>query len=157
MYEVKFGFASGCSLVFSAFSPAGQGRGLEQQPLTEIFPTGYYVTTPATVLFAGDMVLIYLLEKVLFDDAPVSVLTSDYVYYENDLVQWEGDWVIDFDTEISEPVTLLGKTVGQGEYSEIISSSGDSKIDIIINNQNSVTDTYDTTIQAQEVVTIRNL
>ena len=118
--ETKFGWLSGYSLVFAAFQPCGEGRGIEQQPLTERRPTGYYYGTPLTDLVAGDYVLVYVLEPVLYEGEPVSILTEDSVYYEGERVSYEGEWVINTDSTIGDPLTWVGDPVGEGEYSSAI-------------------------------------
>lgn len=140
MYEVKFAYQPGCNLVFSAFQPCGTGRGIEQQPLPEIRPTGYYVTTPITDLVAGDMVLVYELESVLWEDVPVYISTEDYIYYEDDKVHWEGEWLVSVDDSFSDIVTWCGDPIGSGEYSSAIDISDD--LVSLIAGQTMVTNVY---------------
>lgn len=140
-YEVKFGFPTGYSLVFSAFQPSGAGRGLEQQPLPEIPAKGYYVATPITDLVVGDMVLAYELEDVYWENDLVYVLTENSVYWEGKRVHYEGDWVIWPDDTVNEIVTSLGDVVGSGEYESVTDIS--TTVTNIYNSQTDVHNVYD--------------
>ena len=98
-YEVKFGFEPGNFLVFTAFQPSGAGRGLAYQFMPELFTQGYYRTTPITTLVVGDTVLVYKQEKVYYADELVVVLAYENVFYENEYVWHEGEYVYDYDSE----------------------------------------------------------
>lgn len=136
---VKFGYLGGYNLVFAAFQTNGTGRGIEQQPLTEVRPTGYYQGIPSTDLESGDAVLVYISESVLWEDVPTYILTEEYIYYEGDRVHWEGEWVFSFDDLISESITWVGDPIGAGEYRiETLESS----IDGLTTQQGTVTNVY---------------
>jgi len=136
---VKFGYLRGYSLVFAAFQPNGTGRGIEQQPLTEVRPTGYYQATPLTDLESGDAVLVYVRESVLWEDAPVYISTESFVYYEGEKVHWEGKWVVSYDDLISASVTWVGDPIGADEYRiEAIESS----IEDLVGQGGTVTNVY---------------
>jgi len=144
-YDVKFGFARGYNLVFTAFQPSGTGRGTGDQPLYEVPPTGYYRAEPATVLEDGDMVLVYDYETVYWEDAIVVVLSYEYVFYEGRQVYYEGAKVLDTDNTFTDVVYTPGNVVGQGEFAF---GSGDvaglvDDIDTLLEWQGSVTNTYD--------------
>lgn len=155
--NVKFGFATGFSLCFTAFQPDGSGRGLPQQPLTEVIPTGYYYATPLTSLEAGDVVLSYILDTVYWEDDSVTVLTAEYVFYEGEKVYYEEDWVFDFDSVSAELVTWVENPVGIGEYPDIYHEDGSSKIDTIIAGMGRTLNVYDETKKPETVVVLRNL
>jgi hypothetical protein len=146
-YEVKFGFATGYNLVFTAFAEDGTGRGLAHQPLYEVHPTGYYRADSATSLVDGDVVLVYNNEAVYWEDVAVYCLTYAGVYWENDPVYWEGYEVLDYDSEIVDAVRCVGEVVGSGEYefdtgeiSSITESvadlvEGQSKVDVVFDER----------------------
>lgn len=146
-YYVKFGFATGENLVFSAFDEDDEGRGLAHQPLYEVVPTGYYRAEPATALEDGDFVLVYKNEAVYWESVMVFCSVYDKVYWESDPVYWEGDEVLDYDTEIIEAVRIVGEVVGTGEYeyetgeiSDITESidelvEGQSKVDVVFDER----------------------
>lgn len=140
---VKFGYISGFNLVFSAYQEDGSGRGIQQQPLPEL-AEGYYGATPITDLVAGDEIIAYVLEDVYWEDDQVYVLTYDSIFWENDQISYEGAWVIDYDTTITDVVTSVGDVVGANEYS-ISASDFSSMIDdleTLIVGQNKVTNIY---------------
>lgn len=144
---VKFGFLTGYNLVFAAFQPNGTGRGLENQPLYEIVPVGYYRAEPAIALEDGDVVLAYELETVLWDDEIVVYLTYDYVFYEGKQVYYEGDWVMDLDNTYNDVVHWTGDVVGSGEY---IFGTGDiselvDDVETLVAQQGTVVNVYDET------------
>ena len=143
-YEVKFGFATGYNLVFAAFQPAGTGRGVANQPLYEIRPTGYYRAESATQLEDGDVVLVYDYETVYWEDEAVVYLAYEYVFYEEEQVYYEGLKVVDFDSTSSDVVHWAGDVVGAGEYtfgagdvSELVDN-----VDTLIAQQGTVTNVY---------------
>lgn len=151
-YEVKFGFATGYNLVFAAFQPNRTGRGIENQPLYERMPTGFYTAEPATRLIDGDMVLVYDLETVYWEDERVTYLTYDYVFYEDEQVYYEGDWVMNLDTTYSDTVHWTGKVVGQGEFtfgSGEVSGLVDD-VDDILTAQQTVNNVYDERVNGVE-------
>ncbi|MDD5458398.1 MAG: hypothetical protein PHF37_03290 [Phycisphaerae bacterium] len=154
-YEVKLGYISGQEMVFTAFQPSGAGRGVPNQPLTEVRPTGYYFATPITALETGDIVLAYVAEKVTWEDAPVSVLTEDSVYYEGDRVSYEGDWVFDFDNTVVEKVVWVGEPVAQAEYDEAMNISAD--LDEILIAQRIVRNVETDPDEITQVITVKNL
>ena len=136
---VKFGYLRGYNLVFAAFQPHSTGRGIEQQPLTEVRPTGYYQGEPLTDLESGDAVLVYVRESVLWEDVPTYILTEDFIYYEGEKVYYEGEFVFSFDDFISESVTWVGDPIGADEYRiEAIESA----IDDLTEQQGTVTNVY---------------
>jgi hypothetical protein len=113
-YEVKFGYITGFSLVFTAYLPAGTARGEVYQPLPEL-AEGYYGASPATDLVAGDEIIAYVAEYVTYDGTQVYVLGNDYIYWENDIVNYEGV-LISAGDETDLKVTYLGAVVGAQEY-----------------------------------------
>lgn len=145
MYDVKFGFATGYNLVFAAFQPSGIGRGMANQPLYEVFPAGYYRCEPATQFVEGDMVLVYDLETITWEDAIVVYLDYDYVFYEGKQVYWEGDWVRDLDNSYNDVVYWTGDVVGSGEFtfrSGEVSSLVDD-VDTLLEWRGTVNNSYD--------------
>lgn len=141
MYEIKFGFATGYNLVSAAFQPNRTGRGIENQPLYERIPTGFYSAEPATDLVVGDTVLAYELETVYYEDDPVVVLTEETVLYEGEQVYWEGAMVFDFDSVSNNRVNWMGNVVGSGEYESVTDIS--TTITNIYNSQTDVHNVYD--------------
>lgn len=113
-YEVKFAYITGFNLVFSAYQPNGSARGEAYQPLPEL-AEGYYGATPATTLIAGDEVVAFVAEFITYEGELVYILDFDYVYWENDLVNYEGGVVYTGD-EVEVPVTSIGAVVGAQEY-----------------------------------------
>jgi hypothetical protein len=113
-YEVRFGYISGFNLVFTAYQPNGTGRGESFQPLPEL-AQGYYGASPATDLIAGDEVIAYVAEYVTYDGIQVVILDYDYIYWEGDIVIYEGTLVMSGD-ETELKVTYLGAVVGAQEY-----------------------------------------
>jgi len=140
-YEVKFGFQLGNFLVFTAFQPNGTGRGLAYQFLQEVVNLGYYRATPGTKLVVGDIVLVYEQEKVYWENALVSILNDDYVFYDGEYVMHEGEYVRNYDAEVTERVFLNEKTVGTGEYESVTDIS--TTITNIYNSQTDVHNVYD--------------
>lgn len=161
MYEVKFGYISGFSLVFAAFQPCGEGRGIEQQSLTERRPTGYYFGSPLTDLVIGDEVLAYILESLTWESDPLYILTQDYLYWEGDRLYWEGEWLFSTDDIISELLTWVGDPIGAGEYDEstsfYLNDDGTSKLDTIIESFTRSNNIYEETVKPTTVVVIKNL
>lgn len=140
-YEVKFGFAPGNNLVFTAFQPSGTGRGLAYQFMQEVFNHGYYRATPITALVVGDAVLVYKQEIVYYDDERVLVLAYENVFYENEYVWHDGEYVYDYDSESNQTVFWTEKPVGTGEYESTVDIS--DNIDEIIADQRTVYNVYD--------------
>jgi hypothetical protein len=168
-FTVKFGYVSGYSFVFSAFQPSGAGRGIEQQPLPEIRPKGYYVATPITDLVVGDMILVYVLENVLWENDPVYILTEDYLYWEGDRIYWEGEWLISTDDIISDTVTWIDNPVGSAEYYSVIDFATDliiletktdtanTNIDLLIIGQQTVNNVYTEDVKPATITILKNL
>lgn len=158
-YNVKFGFKKGENLVHATYQPDGTGRGVENQPLYEIRPTGYYRAESALPLEDGDVVLIYDNENVYWEDEPVVVLTEENVLYEGEQVYYEGAMVFDFDSVSLAPVNWTGKVVGQGEFtfaSKDVSNLVQNISNTVIAQQR--VDTHlDETEPAKEIVVIKNL
>jgi len=113
-YELKFGYITGFNLVFSAYQPDGSARGEAYQPLPEK-AQGYYGASPATDLVAGDEVIAFVADYVLWENEQVYVLAFDYIFWEGELVNYEGDVVYAGD-ETELKVTYLGAVVGAQEY-----------------------------------------
>lgn len=158
-YECKFGFATGYNLVFAAFQPDRTGRGIENQPLYERVPTGFYSAEPATALEDGDVVLVYDYETVYWENEAVVYLTEENVLYEGEQVYYEGEMVFDFDSISLDAVNWTGKVVGQGEFTF---GSGDvssvvTNISNVLVAQQRVDTTYDEMEPAKEIVIIKNL
>lgn len=158
MYDIKFAFATGYKLVSAAFLPNGDGRSVENQPLYERVPTGYFKAEPATPLEDGDVVLVSELERVTYEGEPVYVLTEENVLYEEEQVYYEGVMVFDFDSVSSAPVNWTGNVVGVGEFtfasgdvSSIVADVGD-----ILVAQRRV-DTHQDETPEKEIVVIKNL
>ena len=151
---VKFGYLPGYSLVFAAFQPNNTGRGIEQQPLLEVRPTGYYQGEPLTDLVSGDAVLVYISESVLWEDVPTYILTEDFIYYEGEKVYYEGEFVFSFDDLISELVTWVGDPIGADEYRI---ETLESAIDDLAEQQGTVTNVYDETDNGNGVSVLTNL
>lgn len=116
-YEVKFGYITGQSLVFTAYQPDGTGRGIPEQLLPEL-ADGYYAGSPTTDLVAGDEVIAYAIDNVTYGGDIVYILTYGSVFWEGDRVFVDSEWVYSFDTVdiISEAVTSVGAVVGAQEY-----------------------------------------
>lgn len=158
-YDIKFAFASGYNLVFAAFQPNRTGRGIENQPLYERVPTGFYTAEPATILEDGDVALVYDNETVYWENEMVVVLTEENVLYESEQVYYEGAMVFDLDSVSTDRVNWTGKVVGQGEYTF---GSGDvsslvTNISNVLVAQQRVDTHYDETEPAKEIVLIKNL
>jgi len=141
---IKMGFQSGWRVVFSAYQPDGTGRGVINQPLPEVFNSGYYRANPVTDLVVGDVVLVYQNDQVYWESGPVYVLTEDFVYYEGARVTYEENWVYDFGTLINDLVTSIGYTVGSAEYSDIIDIS--SGINELVANQHKTPNVFNEVI-----------
>lgn len=144
-FDVKFGFATGYNLVFAAFQPDRTGRGIENQPLYERVPTGFYTAEPATILEDGDVVLVYDNETVYWEDEAVVVLTEENVLYESEQVYHEGQMIFDLDSISTDRVNWTGKVVGQGEYtfgSGDVSSLVDD-VETLLEWRGRVTNSYD--------------
>lgn len=140
-YEVKFGYFADYSLVFAAFQPDGTGRGVQQQPLPEMRNTGYYSATPAEALVVGDIVLVYQLKDVIYEDELVTCLAYPAVVHEGIRVHYEGDLVESRDSETNQIVTCVDDPVGSGEYEDVTDVS--DNIDTLIEGQTSVFNVYD--------------
>lgn len=171
-YEVKFGFAPGYNLVFAAFQPNGTGRGMANQPLYEVVPTGYYRAEPATVLEDSDVVLAYNLETVYWEDDIVLYLTYENVFYEGEQIYYEGDWVRDLDTTSNDIVTWTGDVVGSGEYKPEVNiievtadlTSIETKVDVVDINVDTLlveakrtNEEYDETTKPITLTVIKNI
>lgn len=141
---VKFGFLTGYDLVFAAYQPNGNGRGMANQPLYEVFPTGYYRAEPAIDFVDGDVVLVYDRETVTWEDEIVVYLTYDYVFYEGKQVYYEGDWVMDLDNTYNDVVRWTGDVVGSGEYAFGIGDISElvEDVDALVAQQGTVTNVY---------------
>jgi hypothetical protein len=116
-HEIKFGYITGQNLCFSAYQPDGSGRGIEQQPLSEL-SEGYYSGSPITSLAAGDEIVAYNLETVTWESEPIYIFVYGFVYWDGDIVSYEENWIYSYeDTDIVyEIVTSLGDVVGANEY-----------------------------------------
>lgn len=162
MYEVKFAYVSGCSFVFTAFQPSGAGRGIANQPLPEIRPTGFYTATPITDLDIGDVVLVYNLETLYWEDDPLYILTEDFLYYEGERLYWEGEWLMWPDDTINDVLTWVGDPIGAGEYDSPIDFAADlteleEDVDTIIERLSRVNSVYDESVEPTTVTIIKNL
>jgi hypothetical protein len=122
-YEIKLGYITGYNLVFTIFQPNGSGRGEPYQPLPEL-AEAYYGATAATDPVAGDEIVAYNAEFVTWEGEQVYVLAYDYIYWENDIVNYEGVLVRVGD-ETSLKVTSLGDVVGGQEFTVDIDFWGD--------------------------------
>jgi len=114
--EIKFGFTSGLSLCFTVFDKNGNFRTIEHIPLYELKDTGYYTGTAPVDLTTGDIILAYELEAVTYDDVGTTISTYERVYYEGDLVFYEGGEVFWYDSASVDVVTWTGDPIGSGEY-----------------------------------------
>jgi hypothetical protein len=169
MYEIKFGYVSGYSLIFAAFQPSGAGRGIANQPLPEIRPTGFYIATPITDLEVGDVVLVYNLETLYWEDDPLYIETEDFLTYEGERLHWEGEWLMWPDDTISDVLTWVGDPLGAGEYESPIDFAADltgleakvdvvdENVDLLIVEAQRVNNVYDETIVPTTVTVIKNL
>lgn len=143
---VKFAYQSGYSLGFTAYHSDGTGRGIANQPLYEVRPTGYYSGLPITSLASGDVVLVYILETIYYENDVVFILTQNYVFYEGNRVYYEGEWVFDFDDLVDDIVTWVGSPIGSGEY--MLDVIGDN-VDDLIAGQSTVNNIYDERVSAK--------
>ncbi len=152
--EVKFAYQTNKNLVFTAYRPSGLERGLPQQPLTEILPTGYYRATPLTALTNKDTVIVREAEVVLWETDTVTILTRGILLYEGERVFYEEDWVYDSDEE-SEVVTYASDPIGVGEYK----SSADVSVDLdsMLQQQRLKGNVYDYTGEQSPEPTVINL
>lgn len=152
--EVKVGYASGYTLCFAAFQPNGTGRGIEQQPLPEIRPTGYYHGTPITSLEAGDVVLAYIQENLTWEDDPLTILDYQYLEWEGERLSYEGEWLrsytryvdgVSYEDTYGSDLTWVGNPVGVGEYTFAISNytSIITNIESIVTGATSVNEVFD--------------
>jgi len=159
-YEAKFTWRSGRNLAFTAYQPSGAGRGIPDQPLTEIRPTGYYRATPLTDFVDGDVVQVHELYTVTWEDAIVTYLSEEApVYWEGERVFCDEDWVADLDTTVNESVTSKSEPVGSGEFtfaSGDLSDLVDDVVDILVAQQMVVTN-VDETESAKKAVVLGNL
>ncbi len=148
--EIKFAWVSGYRLVFTAFAPDDTARGIIHQLLPEIYNTGYYRATPLTDLVVGDYVLVYRQENIYWEDELVVYLTPEHVFYEGEIVTYEGEYVFDFDSQLNERVYWIGNPIGAGEYDAVIERQED--IDTIVENQSIVEIRFDETGKGQTTV-----
>lgn len=140
-YEVKFGWVANNELGYTAYAPSGTGRGLHNQHLPEVRPTGYYRDTPATDLVVGDVVLVYQRENVEYESELVYILNFEDVYYDNVQVQHEQEYVKDYGTTAEQRVIWLDNPVGSGEYDDLTGTT--DSIDDLTTGQTTVFNTYD--------------
>lgn len=127
-------------MVFTAYQSEGAGRGIANQPLYEVRPTGYYWGVPITDLMSDDVVLIYISEIVYYENDVVFISTEDFIFYEGYRIHYEGEWVFSFDDLINEIVTWVGNPVGSGEYRlEII----ETNVKNLVTGQGKVLNIYD--------------
>jgi len=147
MYEVKIGYITGYNLVFTVFQPDGSGRGEPYQPLPEL-AEGYYGASPATDPVAGDEIIAYNAEFVTYEGEQVYILGYDYIYWENDIVNYEGELVFSGD-ETQLKVTSIGDVVGAQEYTVDVDFWGDFQDSIdsltLVTGQGSSKQTIDET------------
>ena len=140
-YQVKFGWPEGYELCHTDFQPNGNGRGMPNQHLPEVRPTGYYRDTPATDLVVGDVVLVYRRENMEYEDSPMSYLDYADMYYEGVQLQHEGEYMKDYDTTESHLLIWIGDPIGIGEYDDLIGTT--DSIDDLTIGQTTVFNTYD--------------
>ncbi len=140
-YEVKFGWPEGYELCHTDFQPDGTGRGIHNQHLPEVRPTGYYRDTPATALVVGDVVLVYRRENVEYESTIIYYLEHDDIYYDNIQVQYEGGYVKTFDTMSEQRVIWIGNPAGIGEYDDLVGTT--DSIDDLTTGQTTVFNVYD--------------
>lgn len=147
-YEAKFTWHSGRTLAFTAYQPSGAGRGIPDQPLSEVRDVGYYRATPLTDFVDGDVVQVHELETVTWEDAEVVCLSGEVpVYWEYKRVFCDEVWVADLDTTVNDLVTSKSEPVGSGEFafaSGEVSGLVDD-VEQIIQDGNIVTNVYDET------------
>lgn len=159
-YEAKFTWQSGRTLAFTAYQPSGAGRGIPDQPLTEVRDVGYYRATPITDFVDGDVIQVHELYTVTWEGAVVVYLVEEVpVYWEGKRVFYEGEWVADLDSTVNAIVTSKSEPVGSGEFafaSGDVSGLVDDVADILVAQQMIVTH-VDETEPAKEEVTLRNL
>jgi len=159
-YEVKFTWRSGRNLAFTAYQPSGAGRGIPDQPLPEVRPTGYYSATPLTDLVDGDIVQVHELYTVTWEGTTVVYLETEVsVLWELERVFCDEDWVADLDNTVNDLVTSTSEPVGSGEFtfaSGDLSGLVDDVADILVAQQMVVTN-VDETESAKKAVVLGNL
>jgi hypothetical protein len=112
---IKLGYITGFDLVFSVYQEDGSGIGLAFQPLPEL-AEGYYGANPLVALEAGNEVVAYSLDYLAWEGSNLVILNFDNLAWEGNVLSYEGQWLITYDSQSYDNLVDVGAVVGAQEY-----------------------------------------